>query len=41
MKEALKEVEARKLLHSIKDGLQDIKDGNIHHIDTLWDALDD
>ncbi|MBL1244297.1 MAG: type II toxin-antitoxin system Phd/YefM family antitoxin [Sulfurimonas sp.] len=41
MNEALKQVEARELLHSIKNGLQDIEDGNIHQIDTLWDSLDD
>jgi len=41
MNEALQQVEARELLHSIKNGLQDIEDGNIHQIDTLWDSLDD
>jgi len=41
MNEALQQVEARELLHSIKNGLQDIEDENIHQIDTLWDSLDD
>jgi PHD/YefM family antitoxin component YafN of YafNO toxin-antitoxin module len=41
MKEALKEVEAKKLLHAIHSGLEDVKKGNIHSIDTLWDELDD
>lgn len=41
MKEALKEVEARQILTSIKKGLNDVKDNKAHLIDTLWDKLDD
>lgn len=41
MKEALKEVEAKKILTSIKNGLKDVKDEKTHSIDTLWDQLDD
>jgi PHD/YefM family antitoxin component YafN of YafNO toxin-antitoxin module len=39
MKEALKEVEAKKILHSIQLGLEDVKNGKTHSIDTLWDEL--
>jgi PHD/YefM family antitoxin component YafN of YafNO toxin-antitoxin module len=39
MKEALKEVEAKKILHSIQQGLEDVKNGKKHSIDTLWDEL--
>lgn len=41
MKEALKEVEAKQILTSIKKGLNDAKDNKTHLIDTLWDELDD
>ncbi len=41
MKEALKEVEAKKILTSIKRGLKDVKDNKTHSIDTLWNQLDD
>ena len=41
MKEALKEVEAKKILTSIKNGLKDVKDEKTHSIDTLWNQLDD
>ena len=41
MKEALKDIEAKKILSSIKNGLEDIKKGDVHSIDTLWDQLDD
>lgn len=41
MKEALKQVEAREILTSIKKGLKDVKDEKTHSIDTLWDNLDD
>lgn len=41
MKEALKEVEAKKILTSIKKGLKDVKDEKTHSIDTLWNQLDD
>lgn len=39
MKEALKEVEAKKILHSIQSGLEDVKNEKTHSIDTLWDEL--
>ncbi|MGD9553692.1 MAG: type II toxin-antitoxin system Phd/YefM family antitoxin [Arcobacteraceae bacterium] len=39
MKEVLKEVEAKKILHSIQQGLEDVKNGKKHSIDTLWDEL--
>lgn len=41
MKEALKQVEAREILTSIKKGLKDVKDEKTYSIDTLWDNLDD
>lgn len=41
MKEALKEVEAKKILTSIRKGLKDVKDNKTHSIDTLWNQLDD
>lgn len=41
MKEALKEIEAKKILQAIQSGLEDIKKGNTHSIDKLWDELDD
>jgi PHD/YefM family antitoxin component YafN of YafNO toxin-antitoxin module len=41
MKEALKEIEAKKILQVIQSGLEDIKKGNTHSIDKLWDELDD
>ncbi len=39
MKEALKELEARKLISSIDKGLKDIKENKTYNIDTLWDKL--
>ena len=39
MKEALKEIEAKEILASIQDGLNGIKEGKIHSIDTLWAKL--
>lgn len=39
MKEALKELEAKKILLSIENGLEDIKNGKTHSIDKLWDEL--
>lgn len=41
MKEATKNVEAKEILDSIQNGLDDIKNGKIHKIDTLWDKLGD
>ena len=41
MKEALKQVEAREILTSIKKGLKEVKEGKTHFIDTLWDQIDD
>jgi serine/threonine-protein kinase RIO1 len=40
MKNTLKEIEAQKIISSINSGLKDIKDANVHPIDTLWDQLD-
>ena len=39
MKEALKEIEAQKILASIQKGLKDVQEGKTHSIDTLWDKL--
>ena len=39
MKEALKEVEAKKILQSIQSGLDDVKNGKTHPIGKLWDEL--
>ncbi|MGB5791466.1 type II toxin-antitoxin system Phd/YefM family antitoxin [Poseidonibacter sp.] len=39
MKEAMKEIEAKKILESIQVGLEDVKNGNTHSIDKLWDEL--
>lgn len=39
MKEAIKEIEAKKILESIQVGLEDVKNGNTHSIDKLWDEL--
>ena len=41
MQAALKQVESREFLSSLDKGLKDIKEGKTHHIDRLWDALDD
>jgi PHD/YefM family antitoxin component YafN of YafNO toxin-antitoxin module len=41
MCEALKTVEAQQLLASIDKGLDDVRKGKTHAIDTLWNALDD
>ena len=39
MKEALKHIEAKKILNSIDTGLKEVKEGKTHSIDTLWDEL--
>ena len=39
MKEALKELESKKILQSIQLGLDDVKNGKTHPIDKLWDEL--
>lgn len=39
MKEALKEVETKKILQSTQSGLDDMKSGKTKHIDKLWDEL--
>lgn len=39
MKEALKHIEAKKILTSIDRGLKEVKEGKTHSIDTLWDEL--
>ena len=39
MKEALKEVEAKKILKSINAGLKDVEEGKTNSIDKLWDEL--
>jgi PHD/YefM family antitoxin component YafN of YafNO toxin-antitoxin module len=39
MKEALKEVEAQKILASIQKGLDDVENGKTKPIDKLWDEL--
>ena len=39
MKEALKELEAKKILQSIQSGLDDVKNDKTHPIDKLWDEL--
>ncbi len=39
MKEALKELETKKILQSIQSGLDDVKNGKTHSIDKLWDEL--
>jgi len=39
MSEAMKLIEAQKLIKSIDNGLEDIKKGNTKPIDTLWDEL--
>jgi len=41
MCEALKTVEARQILESVAKGMDDVKQGKTHAIDTLWDELDD
>ena len=41
MSEALKLVEAQQMMDSIKKGIDDIKQGRTHKIETLWDELDD
>lgn len=32
---------AKKFLYLLSCGLEDIEDGNIHNIETLWDKLDE
>ena len=39
MIEALKELEAKKILKSIDAGLKDVKEGRTNSIDKLWDEL--
>lgn len=39
MAEALKKVQRDELRESITQGLQDVKQGNIKPIETLWDGL--
>ncbi len=39
MSEALKQIEAQRLLSSISKGLDDIKEGKTKPIDKLWDEL--
>ncbi len=39
MKEALKQIEAKKILDSIQSGLDDVKNGKTKKIDKLWDEL--
>lgn len=39
MKEALKEIEAQKILTSIKRGLKEVEEDKTHSIDKLWDEL--
>ena len=39
MKEALKEVESKKILKSIQSGLDDMKSGKTKSIDKLWNEL--
>ncbi len=39
MKEALKQIEAKKIIDSIQSGLDDIKNGKTNPIDKLWDEL--
>ena len=39
MKEALTQIEAKKILQSIQSGLDDIKNGKTNPIDKLWDEL--
>lgn len=41
MKEALKEIEAKKILSSIQSGLDDIKNHRTRPINELWNELDD
>ncbi len=41
MQAALKELESKEFISTVSNGLEDIKEGKTHHIDTLWDALDD
>ena len=41
MCETLKKAESEQLLSSIEKGLDDVREGRTHPIDTLWEALDD
>jgi hypothetical protein len=36
-----KQIEAKEIISSIQNGLNDVKNGKIHSIETLWDKLDD
>jgi len=37
---ALKQVEEQKFMDSLQAGMHDVKQGNTHKIEGLWDALD-
>ena len=39
MKEALTQIEAKKIIDSIQSGLDDMKSGKTKSIDKLWDEL--
>lgn len=39
MKKIIEETEAKKVAMSIKLGLEDVKNGKIHSIDSLWNEL--
>lgn len=41
MQEAVKAIEAQKILESIQKGLDDVKRGRTRKIDTLWNELAD
>ncbi len=41
MNEALKYVEAQKIIGSINNGLEDVKTGRTKSIENLWNELDD
>jgi PHD/YefM family antitoxin component YafN of YafNO toxin-antitoxin module len=41
MYEALKKQEAQEIIDSINRGLEDVKNGKVYDIDTLWDRLDE
>lgn len=40
MQATLKQVESSEFLSAVDNGLKDIEDGKIYHIDTLWEALE-
>lgn len=41
MAEALKKVQSAELMLSIQQGMDDVKQGKVQPIKSLWDALDD